>query len=438
MKYCRLQISVLFFLLCANLHADILHLKDGRYLEGRISIEKDGYLVTEKHCKLLVKKERVLFFEKKLLPREEYLQRSKEVKPDDIEANYILGLWCKQHKMTTLAEKHFNQVFKFSPNHKQARKAAGYMRYKKEWFSKSEYMRKKGYTFYNGKWFKGKKAEKKIAKERNRILTEKARKKTIKIFADIMRNKKCDIENSVDKIIASYPYCYSTLSSFSSHYKARVRAAVIKVISEIDDKKCTDLLCKRSYLEKNPAIQKYIAEAVADHPQKEYIKQRLISILIDKENHTSIRRITYTLSVCGDSDIIPLLIEKSDHSPAKPAESEIKKVEAQNTTETETETAETEKTTIKEKSLARNKSKPILKSSSKLKPVLIYPAAECLEILTGKKFGSDKESWLGWWQENKDVFVCIDEEIPALKRKHKTYREKDLYRKAIAAYGLHR
>ncbi|MHC4874754.1 MAG: hypothetical protein ACYTFY_23140, partial [Planctomycetota bacterium] len=283
------------------------------------------------------------------------------------------------------------------------------------------------------RWIKEKTAKEKKKNDRENLLSARARSKTTKIFAEIIRNRKYNIEEAVKKITAAYPYSYNTLSQYSSHYKARVRSAVITILSELDDSKSADLLCRRVYLEGHPAIQKSIAEIISSHPQKDYISSKLISILSGRESHISIRRISYALNTAADDKIIPLLIEKSDHSPAKPAESQIRKAEGGESAAEQT--AEKKDTDGKDKN---SEHKTVTQSSSEYKADLIYPAAECLKILTGRDFGPSKNDWLGWWEENKEVFVFTEAEIPALKRRRKKNRRSDPYHSAIEAYTLRR
>ncbi|MHC4871174.1 MAG: tetratricopeptide repeat protein, partial [Planctomycetota bacterium] len=188
MKQRILFFSFTFLLVtCSVLYADILHLNDGGSLEGTVIEKENGYLLQTKLCKMLIKADRVLFLEKKLLPQDEYLQRLKEVEADNTEANYILGLWCIEHKMPKHAEKHFAMVFKVSPNHKQAREAAGYIYYKKKWLARTDYMTEKGYQLYKGRWIKEKTAKEKKKNDRENLLSARARSKTTKIFAEIIR-----------------------------------------------------------------------------------------------------------------------------------------------------------------------------------------------------------------------------------------------------------
>jgi tetratricopeptide (TPR) repeat protein len=82
---------------------------------------------------------------------ETYAEKLAQLKPDDADGYYQLGLWCLKNKLNDQAKMQFNKVVELNPNHEGARKNLGYVKYEGKWMS-SEELQAKGLAFYKGKW----------------------------------------------------------------------------------------------------------------------------------------------------------------------------------------------------------------------------------------------------------------------------------------------
>jgi hypothetical protein len=79
------------------LRADILHLKDGRKIEGKILEEEGGnYVVKLKGGTMRVPKKDVSRVEARKLPEEEYQAKLAALKSGDIPGLMGLAAWCKE------------------------------------------------------------------------------------------------------------------------------------------------------------------------------------------------------------------------------------------------------------------------------------------------------------------------------------------------------
>lgn len=413
-------------------------------MEGVVTEKENGYLIEQKSCKLLVGFDRVMMWEKRLLPVEEYPQRAKEAPEDDVEANYILALWCKEHGLGEKAELHFNRVFKYDPDHKEARLAAGFVRYEKKWILRDEYLRLKGYRFVGGRWLSEEKAGKTIDRIQKRAKYKKEKAKAISLILKVIKNKNIDESLLVKELCATYPYSYEILRSYSSHYKDSVRRLVVQVLALQNDEKSAGLLCRRAYAEKHPRIQRDIAEALSFHPASGYIAEEFISHLLDTESRYVILRVAYVFQIMENKNVIPVLIEKSDYSPTKPVgssegSSETAQAKDEAALPEDKESSDNILTKIKEQ---QANPQYVTKTGTSIVEghYSIYPAAECLKILTGQDFGTSKESWKGWWEENRDIFVFTEAKIPALSKRSesRSRRPRDPYADAMQAYTLGR
>lgn len=82
---------------------------------------------------------------------ETYQEKLGQLKPDDAEGYYQLGLWCLKNKLDEQAKTQFNKVVELNPNHEGARKNLGYVKYKDKWMTQDE-MTAQGLVNYKEKW----------------------------------------------------------------------------------------------------------------------------------------------------------------------------------------------------------------------------------------------------------------------------------------------
>ncbi len=95
----RLALAASLLLLITNVaHADVVHLADGRKLEGESRWTGKGLELKTKFGTIVFKKADVLRVEKKETPEQVYARRLKALDPANVEAALELGLFCSKHK----------------------------------------------------------------------------------------------------------------------------------------------------------------------------------------------------------------------------------------------------------------------------------------------------------------------------------------------------
>lgn len=97
--------------------------------------------------------------------QEVYQEKLEQLKPDDIDGYYQLGLWCLENKLEDQAKIQFNKVVELDPNHEGARKNLGYVKYKDKWLTRDEAMKTQGYFKFEGQWVTPKEREDRFLKE---------------------------------------------------------------------------------------------------------------------------------------------------------------------------------------------------------------------------------------------------------------------------------
>ena len=100
---------LLFLLLPGFLWADILHLKDGRKLEGKILSETENEVKIEvqfgrSRAAMTVARKDIARIERGALPDEEFRKKLETLDPADLEGHQALIEWCQQKKLLDQAK----------------------------------------------------------------------------------------------------------------------------------------------------------------------------------------------------------------------------------------------------------------------------------------------------------------------------------------------
>src|SRR3990170_907170 len=151
------KVSVILLLLqivVINLYADVVHLTTGGKVEGKVTDLGSELKVEGPIATATISKDRVVSIERKETSYEAYLNKLSELKADDLEGHYQLALWCKDKNLGTQARKEFEAVIRIDPDHENARKELGYVKYDGKWMTEDEAKMAQGYVKYKGAWFK--------------------------------------------------------------------------------------------------------------------------------------------------------------------------------------------------------------------------------------------------------------------------------------------
>src|SRR5690606_31241832 len=150
-------------LLASSAAADVVHLKDGRKIEGTIVERTDTKVIVQtKFGPTELKASDVDRIEEKSTPKEEFKQRLDEAE-GDAEKLFQVYIWAKGRNLDADAKRALREVVKIDPEHENARKLLGYVRYEDRWVSESEHerltaeaqrqeMEAKGLVLHQGKW----------------------------------------------------------------------------------------------------------------------------------------------------------------------------------------------------------------------------------------------------------------------------------------------
>ena len=135
--------------------ADIIHLKDGGQIEGKVISESETEVqLATKYGVQSIPMEQVKSIEKTPTIREIYRRKLDELQSDEPDSHYQLGLWCKEQGLDSEAKLQFREALKLDPDHHGSRVELGYVFYGGKWVHTdeiSELIEEKGYVVHDGR-----------------------------------------------------------------------------------------------------------------------------------------------------------------------------------------------------------------------------------------------------------------------------------------------
>jgi hypothetical protein len=119
--------------------ADIVHLDDGRRIEGKLIEESAERVRIDTRAGIQeFARAQVKSIERVKTPWEEYRERALLLSPKDAEGRYRLGLWCRERNLVPEALAEFRRAVEANPDHAGARKELGFVKTAKGWVQASE------------------------------------------------------------------------------------------------------------------------------------------------------------------------------------------------------------------------------------------------------------------------------------------------------------
>lgn len=142
--------------------ADVVHLKDGKKVEGKIVSDTPAAIEVEtKFGKLKIERNQIARIEAKRMPAEEFKARL-EAAGKDAAKLWSVALFAKENRMKDDYERLVKKVLEADPQHREANEAVGNVLYEGRWYTPEALEKEKaafakrmtddGMVFYNGRW----------------------------------------------------------------------------------------------------------------------------------------------------------------------------------------------------------------------------------------------------------------------------------------------
>jgi hypothetical protein len=161
--------------------ADVLHLKSGGTIEGKVVGEEGEWLLVRTRFGVQrIRRADVVRIEEKATAEEEYDERLAALDPDDPKGHLELARWCREHRMTARWKHHLERVVALDPSNAEAQEGLGRVLHDGRWVTpeeKAELVRReqiaerraRGLVPYRGEWVT---REEREARENGLVLHE--------------------------------------------------------------------------------------------------------------------------------------------------------------------------------------------------------------------------------------------------------------------------
>jgi len=133
--------------------ADEVFLVGGAKFTGRIEQQTDQMVTINIGDGVIgVPTSRVEKIVKGRSPLDEYEDRAKRTKADDLEAWRSLARGAAQHGLSAQSREAYGNVMRMAPDDAEARRALGYVKYDGQWMTEEDSYRARGFVKYEGEW----------------------------------------------------------------------------------------------------------------------------------------------------------------------------------------------------------------------------------------------------------------------------------------------
>jgi hypothetical protein len=143
------------FLLVAppSLFSDILRLRDGGSLRGRVTHQAETVTIETPAWKAVIPRERILGIETEPNPVETYARLRSALPASPAAADWTaLGSWCASNGLDGQAREAWSEAIRLDPDSEAARRALGYVRREGRWVSEDEFHAAQGDVKFRGRW----------------------------------------------------------------------------------------------------------------------------------------------------------------------------------------------------------------------------------------------------------------------------------------------
>ncbi len=156
----------LLLLSAAPVLADVVHLRDGRSLEGSVIRAGDTLIVRRKLGSSHVHLSDVLRIEETTDRWDELERLRGQLANGTADERYRFGAWCRDHDFKEEGQRAFLSVLRLDLDHTGARAALGYVLHEGRWLTRADKNRLEGLVEHDGAWVTPEKKAKLVAAEK--------------------------------------------------------------------------------------------------------------------------------------------------------------------------------------------------------------------------------------------------------------------------------
>ena len=152
-KSLRVFFCCLFLFAVSSIRADVVHLKSGGSVEGRV-IERTASSVEIDigAGSITLSMESVVRIEEGRSPLDDYDERAARLDDNDLDGWLELARWASSEGLGTQSRRAYEKGLSISPDHPEANAALGRVEHDGRWMSEEEAYKARGYVKFGGEW----------------------------------------------------------------------------------------------------------------------------------------------------------------------------------------------------------------------------------------------------------------------------------------------
>jgi hypothetical protein len=192
--------ALLAALLAAPAWADLLHLVNGKTVEGKVvhdTVSGKYIVTTDTGIVAEFPADQVVKLERSRTALDDYQRRLGAVDPGDRSALVDLAIWARERRLHSEHRDLCRRILALDPNHEMARRALGYVVFENRWVPESELEKNlgsRGLVRFQGEWM--------TKEEESRRLFEDARAEVSRLFDTVASENRHLQEFAIERLMA--------------------------------------------------------------------------------------------------------------------------------------------------------------------------------------------------------------------------------------------
>ncbi|MGE0712479.1 MAG: hypothetical protein AB7N76_01370 [Planctomycetota bacterium] len=174
--------------------ADVVHLKDGRTIEGSVTREGDTLIVRHKLGSAHVLAADVERIEETSDRWDELERLRRQLQNGTADERYRFAVWAREHGFPADAKRAFLSVLRLDVDHPGARAALGYVQHDGRWITRDDEKRLRGLVEDKGEWVKPEEKAKREAERKAKAQAAREARLKAKEEAKLARVKELERE----------------------------------------------------------------------------------------------------------------------------------------------------------------------------------------------------------------------------------------------------
>ncbi|MCH9651152.1 MAG: hypothetical protein K0U98_23210 [Deltaproteobacteria bacterium] len=148
-----LSIALLALSLASTAAADVLWLKNGRSLEGKVRTLPDGKIeIQQSFGSFSFSPDQIERVESAITLEEVVDQALETLAPEDAAGLFELAQWTQEQNAHTLSRDLMKAVLDIDPEHAEAHAALGHRHFQGQWVEEEDYRELRGEVLFRGEW----------------------------------------------------------------------------------------------------------------------------------------------------------------------------------------------------------------------------------------------------------------------------------------------